>query len=143
MGYTAASHVTGYVMQYRVSGKNAYSSINNGTDKIPNFKDDGVINAGDSLADGSVAPALTDGAYHTLSVKMTGNTAKHYIDGHLVREAQTSLKDGHLGKTYDRGGFALIVNAMELNIKSVKITRTRRKRCAPTTSRLRRIKTKT
>lgn len=122
LGYTAASHVTGYVMQYRVSGKNAYSSINNGTDKIPNFKDDGVINAGDSLADGSVAPALTDGAYHTLSIKMTGNTAKHYIDGHLVREAQTSLKDGHLGKTYDRGGFALIVNAMELNIKSVKIT---------------------
>ena len=109
----------GYIMSYRVSGRNCYSAVN----RNRAFKDDNEIAAGGLLADGAtVATVLSDGAYHTMTVTMTDNAAKHYIDGYLVREAPASTKDAHLGTTYTSGGFALIVNAMELNIRSCKVT---------------------
>lgn len=111
----------GYIMQYRVSGKNAYSAVNHNKE----FNDSQIIEAGGALADGTtVAPVLGDGAYHKITVVMTGNTAKHYMDGLLIREAATADKAAHLGATYEKGGFSLIVNSMELNIKSCKITPT-------------------
>ena len=113
-----AGTTAGYIMQYRVSGKSAYSAVNHNKD----FNDSQVIEAGGVLADGTmVAPVLGDGMYHKMTVVMTDNIAKHYIDGSLIREAAVADKAAHLGATYEKGGFSLIVNSMELNIGSCKI----------------------
>lgn len=50
------------------------------------------------------------------------DAAKHYIDGHLVREAKTADQTAHLGAVHTEGAFALIVNSMEITIKSCTIT---------------------
>lgn len=113
-----ASPVTGYIMNYRVNGKNAYSAVNAGK----GFQDAPVIDAGGALEDGTTTPLLGDGKYHTITVTMEGQTAKHFIDGHLVRTAPASDKDAHLGGAHERGGFALIMNRMTLRVKSCKIT---------------------
>lgn len=117
--YNNVGSEAGYIMQYRVSGKNAYSAVN----KTRAFRDDDIIETNGTLADGVTAPpVLTDGAYHKITVVMSGNAAKHYIDGKLIRTAETAVKDGHLGTAYASGGFSLIVNAMEISIKSCSVT---------------------
>lgn len=111
--------VSGYVMNYRINGRNAYSAIN----QNKAFKDIGEIAIGGSLADGTSAPPLLDGEYHRLTVTMQGDSvANHYIDGHLVREASTEDQRVHMGSVYTEGGFALIVNSMEINVKNCTIT---------------------
>ena len=115
---TENAPVSGYISQYRISGKNAYSGVNSSK----TFKDLDVKEAGQTIEDGLIAPPLNDGEYHRLTVIMEGNTAKHYIDGFLIREAAANSQTELLGKVYTEGGFNLIVNCMEMNIKSCTIT---------------------
>ena len=114
-----AAPITGYAMNYRINGKNAYTAIN----EPRVFNDINVIESGNVLADGVTAPALNDGEYHRLTVIMQdNNVAKQYIDGFLIREAKTADQTSHLGKVHTEGGFAVIINSMEVNVKSCTIT---------------------
>lgn len=110
--------VSGYIMNYRLNGKNAYAAVNGSR----SFSDKDEIQSGGQFADGTVAPVLLDYEYHTITITMENDAvAKHYFDGHLVREAATATHQAHLGATYTDGGFALIVNCMELCVKSCRI----------------------
>ncbi len=120
--------VFGYGMNYRVSGRNAYTAIakTRAANNDLRFNDDPVINAGGQLACGKKAPDLTAGSgiYHKLTITMQDNEiAKHYIDGLLIRDASTELKKSHIGgTTLTSGGIAVIINGMNMDIKSVKLT---------------------
>ncbi len=116
---SANTPVSGYVMNYRLNGKNAYAAINANRA----FRDIDEIPANGRLADGTTAPTILDGEYHRITITMDGDdAAKHYIDGHLVREAKTADQTAHLGAVHTEGAFALIVNSMEITIKSCTIT---------------------
>lgn len=106
--FNAEGYMTGYIMNYRYSGASASSAVT--YERL--FLDDAEGNGN----------ALSDGKYHTMKIVMEGTTAKHYMDGSLIKTFDTTTKNGSLGGELSSGGFALIVNGSVVTIKEVTIT---------------------
>lgn len=108
----ADTRASGYMMNYRVSGSSANSAVV-GSDTTTTFNDGAATNKGIKLS---------DGAYHTLKITMSGNIASHYMDSTLIEQYDVTTKNDKMGSVLESGGFALIVNKETLAIKSVKIS---------------------
>ena len=109
----------GYIFTNRMNTKSAYTAnvgkvISGVTGGDNGFKDTEHTTAKN---------AYTDGKYHTVTITMQGNTAKHWVDGKLIGTAVTTDKDAIVGG-HDRGGFAILVSQCTINIKSCSISRT-------------------
>lgn len=106
--FNTEGYMAGYIMNYRYSGASASSAVT--YERL--FLDD---------AEGNGNP-LSDGKYHTMKIVMEGTTAKHYMDGTLIKTFDTTTKNGSLGGELTSGGFALIINGSVVTIKEVTIT---------------------
>lgn len=102
------TNLVGYMMNYRYAGASASSAV----DASRGFNDDPKQEG---------LTSLTDKAWHTVKIEMTGTTARHYMDNKLIKEWDVTSKDSLFGETLESGGFALIVNRSALQIKSYKI----------------------
>lgn len=100
----------GYGANYRYSNnKNAYTAINSD----PKFKDCANTNG----------IKLNDGQYHTFKIVMEGNNVTNYMDDQVSSSWNVRERYQHLGnKILTSGGFALIINKMNVNIQKVSIT---------------------
>lgn len=104
------NNLIGYLMNYRYNGETASSVV----DASRGFSDD----------EKDRGNALSDGLYHTMKIEMTGTTAKHYMDGVLIKEWEVTTKDANVGSTLKAGGFALIVNRSTLSVKNYSVSGT-------------------
>ena len=108
---TTDTNTIGYLMNYRYNGNSASSAVDAGR----NFYDDAVSTGN---------PALSDGEYHTLKITLRGTTARHYMDGRIIKEWDVASKNDKVGGApLTSGGFALLLNRATLNIKSCSISR--------------------
>ena len=108
---TTDTNTIGYLMNYRYNGNSASSAVDAGR----NFYDDAVSTGN---------PALSDGEYHTLKITLCGTTARHYVDGRIIKEWDVASKNDKVGGApLTSGGFALLLNRATLNIKSCSISR--------------------
>lgn len=109
----SSNNLTGYMMNYRVSGKSAQSTIS-----ISN----GQAVFTDSLEIEKAGNVLSDNSTHTIKLVCSGSQVTHYMDGKEIVSYDYKNYSTGLDKIHSTGGFALIVNRMTLNISSMKIT---------------------
>lgn len=103
----SGSRQIGYMVNYRIDGRNAMSALN----AAPGANDE----------NNNKSVALTDRRLHTLRLEVSGKNCRYYMDGVLLRDYDLTEQDGHLGGGIDRGEFALIVNRCRIMVKSIKI----------------------
>ena len=106
-------NLTGYMMNYRVSGKSAQSTITQ-TSSGATFTD--------SMIKEQAGNALSDKQTHTLKIVCSSKNVSHYMDNTLITSYELKDYSSGLSEVQLSGGFALIVNRMELNVTQVKIT---------------------
>lgn len=107
--FDASGMLSAYMMNYRVRGKSAQSSVT----ATPAFNDSLIV-------ENTGVPFGTD--YHTLKVTMAGGIAAHYIDDSKIVEYDISRFDTVMGGRQTEGGFALIVNLSEVEISNLTIS---------------------
>lgn len=106
---TVGNNLVGYLMNYRYNGQTAASAISSSKTFADEANDQG--------------PVLSDGAYHTVKIEMSGSTAFHYMDNQLIKTWDVGIKNSTVGgSVLTSGGFAIIVNRSTLNIKSITVS---------------------
>lgn len=115
--YDSTNTLLSFMMNYRVQGKSAQSTIKNSND-AGSFTD-----ALDVL--GSPCVALSDKAVHTLKIIVSNGYAFHYIDGNQIISYKLYNYSSVMGRGVTTGGFALVVNQMAIDISSLTITGTK------------------
>lgn len=103
----------GYMMNYRINGESANSAICVNSSGQTTFNDGVKQNKGIKLVEPN---------YHTLKITMVDNMVSHFMDDTLIEEYDINSKSEFINDPLYSGNFALIVNKMTLNVKSVKIT---------------------
>lgn len=110
----SSNNLTGYMMNYRVSGKSAQSTIT--------LTDSGAI-FNDSLVKERAGNPLSDNKVHKLKIECIGTKVSHYMDDILIVSYDYRNYSSGLSKIiHTSGGFALIVNRMSITINSLTIT---------------------
>lgn len=104
---TVDNRLIGYMVNYRVKGENAVSSLNKTSANDSNSK---------------IVKDISDKKLHTMRIELVGTRCLYYMDGILLHDWDVSIKDAHLGGALDSGGFALLVNRSQMQIASVKIS---------------------
>lgn len=107
-----SNNLTGYMMNYRVRGKSAQSTISMSS---------GAATFADSLIKDNAGNALNDNAVHTLKIVCEGSKVSHYMDENLIITYDYKNYSNGLSKVHTNGGFALIVNKMNLKVTSLTI----------------------
>lgn len=107
----AVNTLTGYTLVARASKGQIFQSSINAERKTTN----GTAVSSPVLYDGTA----TD---HTITLQVSGNTAKYYVDGTKYVEFDTTTQDSNLGSHHDSGKIAIITSTLRVNIKSLYIT---------------------
>jgi len=116
----SGNNAVGYLVNYRYNGATAASAISSSRKFADEANDQG--------------PALSDGAYHTMTVQMSGTTIRNYMDDQLTKTWDASIKNATVGgSVLASGGFSLIVNCATVQIRSIRITDDVTGKTVPTT----------
>ncbi len=115
---TFGSTDTAFMMNYRVNGKSAQSTIT--PKSAENNNEPGFLDAMEK----NTGVTLSNGAEHTLSIKVVGSRASHYIDGNLILSYSLYDYSSKMGRNLTAGNFGLIVNNLTLEIGSLEINGT-------------------
>ncbi len=75
----------------------------------------------DEINSSETAPLTLD-EEHTMTITMSGNIAKYYLDGELLSEYDVSTQDSKTGGTRTNGGFAITLNGCAITISSIAIS---------------------
>ena len=110
----SSNNLTGYMMNYRVNGKSAQSTITIG---------DSGATFSDHMIKEKAGNVLNDNATHTLKIICSGSKVSHYMDNSLIINYDYKYYSDGLSQLYhSNGGFALIVNRMSLTVSSLTVT---------------------
>ncbi len=111
---TASGNIQSFLMNYRVSGESAQSTVA--------YKNN-TISFHDTFAT-TGNPVLSDDGWHTMTITVKDGTACHYMDnrlvmGYVLRPQAESYMDRDPNTA---GGFALVVNQMKVEIAYLTIS---------------------
>ena len=98
----------GYMMNIRVSGKSAQSSVTT----VPAFNDAEAVESGIDLGDNKE---------HSVKITLADGIASHYIDDQLITAYSLETKYALMGGVLTEGGFAIVVNRSAVEISSLTI----------------------
>lgn len=107
------NRLSGYMMNYRVIGKSAQSTVSSSS----TFQDSLVVDP--------TGVAMSDKAFHTVKITCSGSNVTHYIDNKEIVSYDYLNYSSSLAEVQSEGGFALIVNKSCVEVKSLNITGTK------------------
>lgn len=111
--YDENEMLSGFMMNYRAKGMSAQSTVT----ATPSFRD--------ALVKENIGIQPIDGEFHTLKIIADGTKVTHFIDETKIVEYDTADYTRYLGDERKYGGFGLIVNNCEIEIKEMSFTGTR------------------